>query len=149
MKTRLLKSLGLAMLAFATANTAMADEKWNSNVGRIIYAEEIGPTAVFAYGPADDPGVIYLLGLSKVYQNRGTYDGYWAKNKSKVECETERPGVFGKMTRNWGRIQVKFIDKDFPSRWEASWTYCDSLKPEEVKIQATPIIGEEKPQPQD
>lgn len=126
------------MLTFA--GQAAADEVWNSNVGRIIYADEIGPTAVFAYGPDEDPGVIYLLGLAKVYQNRGIYDGYWAKNKSKVECSTERPGIFGKMTRYWGRIQVKFTDKNFPSHWEAIWSYCDNPK-ESLVIKATPEVG--------
>lgn len=139
MRTSLIKLAGIAILAGCTTQ-AIADEAWDSNVGRIVYADEIGPTAVFAYGPAEDPGVIYLLGLSKVYQNRGTYDGYWAKNKSKVECTTERPGIYGKMTRYWGRAQIKFIDKGFPARWEAIWSYCDNPK-EDMKITATPQVG--------
>ena len=134
-------TLGLAAL-LAYAGQVNADERWDTNVGQIIYAEEIGPTAVFAYGPKDDPGVIYVLGLAKVYQNRGTYDGYWAKNKAKVECTTERPGIYGKMTRYWGRVQVKFIDKDFPSRWEATWSYCDG-EAQSVKINATPQVPQQ------
>lgn len=139
MKKSLFKLAGIVMLASFTRYAA-ADEAWQTNIGRIVYADEIGPTAVFAYGPSEDPGVIYLLGLSKVYQNRGTYDGYWAKNKSKTECSTERPGIYGKMTRYWGRIQVKFIDKNFPSRWEAIWTYCDGPK-ENLVITATPQMS--------
>lgn len=134
-----LKALGLAAMLMAGGN-AVADEVWNSNVGRIVYADEVGPTAVFAYGSAEDPGVIYILGLAKVYQNRGTYDGYWAENKAKVECTTERPGIFGKMTKYWGRYQIKFLDKGFPSRWEAIWSYCDG-ETEKVKISATPAVG--------
>jgi hypothetical protein len=140
MKLNVLKALGLAAL-ITTGGNALADEVWNSNVGRIVYADEIGPTAVFAYGPAEDPGVVYILGLAKVYQNRGTYDGYWAKNKSKVECTTERPGIYGKMTRYWGRYEIKFLDKSFPARWEAQWSYCDG-DVEKVKIEATPAVGE-------
>ena len=136
---KLLKIVGLVALLAGTGQ-AMADEVWDTNVGRVIYADEIGPTAVFAYGPKEDPGVIYLVGLAKVYQNRGTYDGYWAKDKSKVECTTARPGIYGKMTRYWGRMQVKFIDKDFPSRWEAIWSYCDSEK-QETKIEAKPQVA--------
>ncbi len=139
MKKTLSRLAGIVLLA-GCAGYASADETWDSNIGRIVYADEIGPTAVFAYGPAEDPGVVYLLGVAKVYQNRGTYDGYWAKNKAKVECDTERPGIYGKMTRYWGRIQVKFIDKNFPSRWEAIWSYCDNPK-EDLKITATPQLG--------
>lgn len=143
MKIGLFKSLALAAVLSVSSQVAVADEAWNSNVGRIVYADELGPTAVFAYGPQEDPGVIYLLGLAKVYQNRGTYDGYWAKTKSEVECTTERPGIYGKMTRYWGRFQVRFIDKNFPSRWEGVWTYCDQKEPQETRITATPITGEE------
>ncbi|WMP17078.1 hypothetical protein [Thiothrix lacustris] len=140
MKLNSLKALGLAVLLM-TGGNAVADEVWNTNVGRIVYADEIGPTAVFAYGPAEDPGVIYILGLAKVYENRGTYEGYWAENKAKVECTTERPGIFGKMTKYWGRYQIKFLDKGFPARWEATWSYCDGAA-ESVKIEATPAVGE-------
>lgn len=141
MTNKLLKSLGLAAVLMAGVNSAVADEIWNSNVGRIVYADEIGPTAVFAYGPQEDPGVVYVLGLAKVYQNRGTYDGYWAKDKAKVECKTERPGIYGKMTKYWGRFQVKFLDANFPARWEAVWSYCDN-EAEKLKIEATPAVGE-------
>lgn len=135
-----LQVLGMAAL-LAAGHTAVADEVWNTNTGRIVYADEIGPTAVFSYGSAEDPGVIYILGLAKVYQGRGTYDGYWAKNKAKVECKTERPGIYGKMTKYWGRMEIKFLDANFPSRWEGTWSYCDG-EPEAVKIQAVPAIGE-------
>jgi hypothetical protein len=146
MNKNFLKAAGLVAL-LAVGSQAVADEVWNSNVGRIVYVDEIGPTAVFSYGPAEDPGVIYVLGLAKVYQNRGTYDGYWAKNKSKVECTTERPGIYGKMTKYWGRYQVKFLDKAFPSRWEAIWSYCEG-EAQKVKIAATPAVGDAtKPQP--
>ena len=145
MKLNVLKALGFAVL-LATGANAVADEVWNSNVGRIVYAEEIGPTAVFAYGGAEDPGVVYILGLAKVYQNRGTYEGYWAENKAKVECTTERPGIYGKMTKFWGRYQIKFLDKGFPARWEATWSYCDGAA-EALKISATPAVGDAAPAP--
>ena len=47
---KLLKIVGLVALLAGTGQ-AMADEVWDTNVGRVIYADEIGPTAVFAYGP--------------------------------------------------------------------------------------------------
>ena len=136
----------LAASLLASASVAVADEVWDSNVGRIVYTDEIGPTAVFSYHSENEPGVIYVLGLAKVYQNRGLYEAYWAKNKAKVACETERPGLNGKMTRYWGRLQVKFIDSNFPSRWEGTWSYCNG-KAEAVKIEATPGTPERKAKP--
>ena len=82
MQLRVLLAAGIGLLA--SANIAVADEVWDSNVGRIVYTDEIGPTAVFSYHSDHEPGVIYILGLAKVYQNRGLYEGYWAKNKAKV-----------------------------------------------------------------
>ena len=67
MQLRVLLAAGL----LATVSVAAADEVWDSNVGRIAYTAEIGPTAVFSYHSDDEPGVIYILGLAKVYQNRG------------------------------------------------------------------------------
>lgn len=135
--------VGLGMMV----SPVQADEVWNSNVGQIIYAEDIGPTTVFTYGTEQDPGVIYIVGLAKVYEGRGTYDGYWAKNHAKVACKTLRPGINGAMTPFWGRFQIRFLDANFPSRWEGAWTYCDDLKPQPVKIMATPLVAEENPPP--
>lgn len=117
-----------------------ADEVWDSNSGRIVYEAEMGPTAVWSYGTQQEPGVIYVLGLAKVYSNRASYVGYWAKNTSKKACDTQRPGINGQMTSYWGRFNVKFLDKDFPSRWEGTWSYCDGAD-EALKVQAKPVVG--------
>lgn len=146
MKNRLLQTTGLAMLLMAGATQVMADEAWDTNVGRMIYADEIGPTAVFSYGKAEDPGVVYLLGLAKVYEGRTRYDGYWARNKAKVECKTERPGIYGKMTKYWGRFEIRFIDSGFPARWEATWSYCDG-EAQATKIAATPLTAQQSAAP--
>ncbi|WP_020395392.1 hypothetical protein [Thiolinea disciformis] len=129
----------IAASGFA-ALPAWSDEVWDTKSGRVVYEDEIGPTAVWTYGSADNPGVIYLLGLAKVYENRASYTGYWAKNQSKKACDTQRPGIQGKMTSYWGRFNVKFLDKNFPSRWEATWSYCDDAD-EAEKLMATPVFG--------
>ncbi|MEZ5478740.1 MAG: hypothetical protein R3E95_15050 [Thiolinea sp.] len=137
----LLKIAVWSGLLLTAAAPAMADEVWNTNTGRVVYEAEMGPTAVWTYGSQQDPGVIYVLGLAKVYENRGSYSGYWAKNNSKQACDTVRPGIFGKMTPYWGRFNVRFIDKDFPSRWEATWSYCDG-EDQPLKVEATPLVGD-------
>lgn len=134
-----------AAALLTTATQAMADEVWDTNTGRVVYEAEMGPTAVWTYGTEATPGVIYVPGLAKVYTNRGSYRGYWAKDKSKKTCSTLRPGVLGRMTAHWGYFDIKFIDKDFPSRWEASWSYCDG-EYEALKIEAKPVVGNAVPQ---
>ena len=134
-----LKTLAVAAL-LGLSTVAVADEIWDTNSGRVVYEAEMGPTAVWTYGSQQEPGVIYILGLAKVYENRGSYAGYWAKDTAKQACETERPGIQGRMTKYWGRFNVRFIDKNFPSRWEATWSYCDG-EDQEMKVTATPVVG--------
>lgn len=117
-----------------------ADEVWDTNTGKIVYDSDQGSTAVWTYKTEDSPGIIYILGLAKVYTNRTRYDGYWAQNTSKQKCNSERLGLDGKMTSYWGRFQIRFIDKDFPSRWEALWSYCDGSA-QATKIVATPVTA--------
>lgn len=139
MRNNIVISLGL-IASLAALNSVQADEVWDSNSGRIVYEAEMGPTAVWSYGNQQEPGVIYVLGLAKVYSNRTSYPGYWAKNTSKKACDTQRPGINGQMTAYWGRFNVRFLDKNFPSRWEATWSYCD--EPDEaLKVQAKPVVG--------
>lgn len=137
---KFLKALFAATLLTAGSQAA-ADEVWETNTGTVVYEAEMGPTAVWTYGTQDAPGVIYVPGLAKVYTNRGSYRGYWAKDKSEKACSTVRPGVVGRMTAYWGYFDVKFIDKDFPSRWEASWSYCDG-EYEALKVEAKPVLGD-------
>ena len=72
MRIQLIASL--ALLASLSV-VAQADEVWESNSGRIVYEAEMGPTAVWSYGTQQEPGVIFVLGLAKVYSNRASYHG--------------------------------------------------------------------------
>ena len=80
----------------------------------------------------DYVGLIHLAGLAGIHKNRGRYEGYWVQNDSIKECLTERPTQNGETTKHWGRIHIRFIDKNFPSRWEAQWGYCDDEFQEEL-----------------
>ncbi|WP_020558498.1 hypothetical protein [Thiofilum flexile] len=134
------KTIALAALLSVSGlmlHAAHADEVWNTNTGKITYDSEQGSVAVWTYGTGTEAGVIYVLGLAKVYTHRGRYDGYWAQTTAKQKCDSERVGVDGAMTPYWGRFQIRFLDKNFPSRWEAVWSYCDGSA-QANKIIATP-----------
>lgn len=132
----------IALLMLIVFNPpAFADEVWDTNAGEFVYQDDVGPVAVWTYGTKDDPGVIYINGLAKVYKNRGSYDGYWAKFNAQTKCKTSRIGYDGKMTYYWGKFQLHFVDKDFPSRWVADWSYCNA-DPETTRIMGNPIVSE-------
>lgn len=135
------KSLAWLIAGLTTTITTncFADEVWNTNLGKVVYADEIGSTAVWTYNDNGRAGIIYIPGLAKVYTGRGSYEGYWAQNESNVACDTKREGINGQQTAYWGRFQINFLDPDFPSRWQAKWSYCD--KEPSNQWNGTPIVG--------
>ena len=105
---------------------SFADEVWNSNHGKVIYSEDSGTTALWRYNDnGREGGIIYIENLAGIYSDRGSYDGYWAQDKGDVQCKTERDGVNGRTTAYWGRFHIDFIDKNHPSRWQATWGNCE------------------------
>lgn len=115
----------MVSLTLILSFNSMADEVWNSTYGKIINAEDLGTTALWQYNKnTKERGVIYIKNLAGVYTNRGSYDGYWAQDNSEVACDTKRDGVNGRPTVYWGGFHLDFIDKDYPSRWQAKWGYC-------------------------
>ena len=134
--------LMLVMCTFFASELVLADEVWDSNFGRVIYETDIGPTAIWSYRTEHYVGLINLAGLAGIYTNRGSYEGYWVQNASEKRCDTVRPTQNGATSNYWGRFHLTFIDKDFPSRWEATWSYCND-EMEDEKWEATPIVAGE------
>ncbi len=131
-------------LALVISFNSLADEVWNSSHGKVIYSEDSGTTALWRYN--DDGrygGIIYIENLAGVYSDRGSYVGYWAQDQGDVICETERDGINGRMTKYWGHFQINFIDKDFPSRWQARWGNCEEPLTKEWK--GTPVTSVNTP----
>ena len=112
-------------LGLAVSSTVVADEIWQSTKGTVVYELDIGPTAIWSYRTKNYVGLIHLAGLAGIHKNRGDYEGYWVQNASTKECATERPTQNGETSKYWGRFHIHFVDKDFPSRWEARWGYCN------------------------
>jgi hypothetical protein len=105
---------------------ALSEEIWNSTRGKVINTEDLGTTALWRYNEnTAQRGVIYIKNLAGVYTNRGAYQGYWAQEQAEVLCKNKRDGVNGKSTAYWGGFRIEFIDKDYPSRWQAKWGYCE------------------------
>lgn len=130
------------MCTFLVGEAVVADEVWDSNFGRIIYETDIGPTAIWSYRTEKYVGLINLAGLAGIFTNRGSYEGYWVQNDSEKRCATVRPTQNGETSNYWGRFHITFIDKDFPSRWEAKWSFCNDEMQQEL-WQASPIVAGE------
>ena len=119
-----LQQLAMGSVVFVLAATpfsAIADEVWHSNYGRVVYQSDRGKTAIWTY-PA---GSIFIEGLAGVVSNRGMYHGYWV-GKSDVKCDTAREDGSGKLSNTWGRFSIRFTVPNFPMPWEARWSYCEA-----------------------
>jgi hypothetical protein len=102
-------------------DTALADEVWNSDYGKVVYQSDRGKTAIWTY----PTGAIFIEGLAGVFSNRGIYHGYWV-GKSDVKCDTARENASGKLSNTWGRFSIHFTVPNFPMPWEAKWSYCEA-----------------------
>ena len=103
--------------------SSYGDEMWTTEEYKVIYLEDRKTTAVWSYG--DKLGHIFIDGLGGKFRNRGSYNGYWVQESSSRRCDTYREDINGKPSYYWGRFEVKFIDSDFPSRWQAKFGLCD------------------------
>lgn len=131
----------VALCFFSLSGAAMADEVWTSNYGKVVYETDLGPTAIWSYRNENYNGLIHLAGLAGIYKNRGSYEGYWVQYSSDKRCDTVRPTQNKDTSHYWGRFHITFIDKDFPSRWEAKWGYCnDDMQP--TPWRAEPYFGQ-------
>lgn len=133
-------SIYLGFLAAVILSQSLsADEIWNSTYGKVVYETEIDKTAVWRYSREGDDGLIFINNLAGVYEGRGSYQGYWVQATSAVKCKTQR-GMKKNLSSYWGRFEIEFLDPDFPSRWQAKWSYCDN-KPTTESWLGTPITN--------
>ena len=119
-----MKRVLMLMAAMLTAASAMADEVWDTDMGRVIYEDEIAGAAIWSY-PADNGrrGWIYLPGLAGNYDNRSVHEGYWIED-GKGPCMVEIVGVDGRRSTNWGRVILVFDGPAFPTSWTALGGEC-------------------------
>jgi hypothetical protein len=130
----------LAFLAtIAITSPAIADEVWSSDYGNVIYQVDRGKTAIWSYGDSAR-GSIFIDGLAGKFNARDNYYGYWSQSKSSVRCDTFREGRDGKPTYYWGSFRVQFLEAEFPSRWSATFGYCN--QPLNLSWRAYPIVGD-------
>lgn len=126
------------------AAPALADEVWSSEIGDIIYEADIGDYAVLSF--EGDGGTVrynaFVDGLGMNYDDRSRHDGYWTgpMGDGGVECAVSIIDHAGLATNNWGRVEVVFVDRAFPSTFIAQRGECFD-EPRDALV-AKPIVGE-------
>ncbi|WP_417482526.1 hypothetical protein [Maricaulis sp.] len=117
----------LALLA-ASAAPALADEAWTTNLGPVIYDDEIGEYAIFLHYDGTVPHHTFIRGLAGNFNNRGHFTGYWSEQEdvgsNSPACEVAIIDEFGTATHHWGRVDITFLQPGFPTEWDAQIGYC-------------------------
>lgn len=140
------------LIAAALAVTAMAaaDEVWSTEIGDVVYEKDLPDgTAVLSY-PLDgmeERGLGYIDGLASVYTGRTSYSGVWVEPSSDevLHCKYAigNPET-GALEWNWGRVEMIFIEPDFPGSWVIKRGTCfDEL---DQYLVGKPIVGGPAPE---
>jgi hypothetical protein len=143
-----------AVLAAAAAmfvcTPALADERWTSTIGDIIYEAEIDGVAIFTYPTGDGSlGRLYMPGLAGNYENRASHLGYWIA-PGDGGCLATMTGADGMSSKNWGQLLLIFHTPGYPASWTLTSGSC--FEPMINSVVATPMVdrslGEPAPAPE-
>ena len=111
------------VLGAMTATGVQADEVWSTEIGDVIYEADLdNGMAVLSYPTESEVrGLAYIAGLAGEYTGRTAYEGVWmepASEEGVCDVEIAAP-ITGEVSNNWGRVQVIFVDPDFPGSFVA------------------------------
>jgi len=131
------------------AAPAMADEVWSSDIGEIIYEDDLyNGQAVLSYplpgdGENDVRGLAFVDDLALNYDDRGVHSGIWIEpGNSQPGCATAvLDPTTNQPSNHWGRIEVIFLTQAFPSGFVVKRGDCFE-EPWDVLV-AKPVVGGE------
>lgn len=109
--------------ALAIAAPATADEVWSTDIGDVIYERDLETgAAVLSYplGETAGRGLGYIDGLAGQYTGRGSYSGVWIEpstDDNQLCAYAIANPETGAPEYNWGRLEMIFVDPDFPGAW--------------------------------
>lgn len=124
------KTVAMIAVSLGFIAGASADEVWSTQIGDVIYENDLeSGFAVLSY-PLDAEGMrgrSYIEDLAGVYTGRRSYSGIWIEPDSEGETTCtygiENPET-GELASNWGRIEMIFVDPDFPGSWVIKRGFC-------------------------
>ncbi len=129
------------VVANSTVPSANADEIWISEGRLIQWFDSRGDTAILKMQNTGGNNVyFYIVGLaSDVTNRRGSYGGFWVtRDDGKRQCSTSREFYDGRLSYNWGRLEINFTGNSFPYKWTARYGQCDRKL--DQSMEAVPML---------
>lgn len=118
---------GVAAIVLAASSgttAAVADEVWTSDMGEIVYLEDVGGAAILTFTTFDGTaGELIVPGLAGNADMRGVHEGLWIGTGEPI-CDTmmSRPG--GAPSAEWGQALVVFDKPAFPTSFTVVMGWC-------------------------
>ncbi len=136
-----ISAIALSTTFFAAAN---ADEVWQTEIGKVIYADELNEYAVLHFPTMRENvfGIAYIKDLAGNYDNRDQpFEGYWVEPiaGASTACEVGIVDENGDTYQSWGRLKLIFTETAFPSGWVALRGDCFN-EPTDALV-GKPIVG--------
>lgn len=120
--------------AAVCAAPVIADETWSSDMGQIIYEDDVDGAAVFSFTNVDGSrAVVVIRGVEENYDDRGVHDGFWI-GQGAGYC-IGAMSIGGQPSYQWGRALISFETPAFPSSF--TMTLGDCFDPFHYSIRAT------------
>jgi hypothetical protein len=139
----MIKKLAIAATAMiGFGGIAHADEVWTSNLGRVVYEDDVDGYAVLSMTTRDKGEVrIYIAGLGLNYDQRGgLFTGYWiSETRGDNSCTTSITAADGRTSDHWGQVHIDFDTDGFPTGFNGLVGECTNV-PSERWI-AEPVLG--------
>jgi len=111
------------------ASAVQADEVWTSELGDVIYEDEIEGQAILSFPTENGArGRMYFPGLAGNFDDRSVHVGYWIL-PGPAECASDMTALDGWTSGDWGRVTIAFDGPAFPTSWTAIFGRCfDALE---------------------
>lgn len=135
-------AIGTCLVLSAPAH---ADEVWTTLVGEIVYEQDLdsGEAVLSFPGETGERLLGIFPGMAGVTQDRAFFSGIWLDPDAKEDGPC--PGamsdpVNGGKSYAWGRMDLIFIEPDFPSRFVVMKGSCFDQATD--YLVAEPVVGE-------
>jgi hypothetical protein len=113
----------LFAVAALCATSVLADETWNSDMGTIVYEDEIDGAAVFSFNNVDGyRAVLVIPGLAGNFNNRGVHEAFWIGQGAGYCLSAMSMG--GQSSHQWGRALISFDTPAYPTSFTLSLGEC-------------------------
>ncbi len=114
----------LTLAALLLASPALADEMWDSDMGRIVYEAEEGGAALFSFVNVDGyAATLVIPGLAGNYSNRSVHEAYWIGSGAGM-CDAFLAHYTTDPSADWGRALISFDRPEFPTPFTLTLGTC-------------------------